>query len=295
MARCADVFDCEVIEVGSGPGAFTRSILNQGVRHLHAVELDKRFLPTLEMLKEASDGHLSIHCNDILRTNMTSLLIDPISSPWISEDVPNVRLVGNLPFNVSIPLLLQWLEAISEQRGPWRLGRVPMTLVFQAEVGQNMMAGSGNKHRNRITTMTQNYCNVTRPMVLPGSVFSPQPKIDAWLMHFEPRPKPFVDASFAVLEQVVKAVFSGKNKQIKKSVVKLFPDDEKLGMELLEKSEVAHTLRPHQLSFDDFNSLTTTFLELCDKYELSTTPQRINKPARLVDLDEIELDVRSKL
>jgi len=291
MARCADVFDCHVVEVGSGPGSFTRSILNQGVRHLHAVEIDKRFIPTLEMLQEAAAGHLSVHNNDILRMDIDSVLHEPISAPWDSDDLPNIRLVGNLPFNVSIPLILQWLEGLSEQRGPWRHGRVPMTLVFQKEVGQNMLAPPNNKHRNRITTMTQNYCHVTRPMVLNSSVFTPQPKIDAWMMHFVPRQKPLIDAPFDVLEQVVKAVFAMKGKHISKSVKLLFPEDEKLGPELISLAEVPYYLRAHQLSFEDFNRITDSFLELCARHELSTCPQRINKPSRLVDgLDD---DIRA--
>ena len=67
---------------------------------------------------------------------LVSLMKDQVSLFSYFLDIPGVRLVGNLPFSVSIPLLLQWLEAIPERKGPFSFGRVPMTLVFQKEVAE---------------------------------------------------------------------------------------------------------------------------------------------------------------
>lgn len=288
MSRCADVFDCHVIEVGAGPGSLTRSLINGGIRHLHAVELDERFLPSLEILQEASQGGMTIHHNDILKFDMTSVLNDPsledpIAAPWDSDELPNIRLVGNLPFDVSIPLLLQWIEAISRQKGPWRFGRVPMTLVFQKEVGQNMIAEDCNYDRSRLAIMTQNYCHVTRPMVLNSTVFTPQPKVDAWLMHFIPRWKPIIDAPFDIVEQVVKGIFQKRKKVIRTPMKLLFPGHEHLAQELLENTQIEPTLRAHQLSVEQYGEITSEFMRLCKVHDLSTTPLKVNKPSLIVD------------
>jgi len=128
------VFDCHVCEVGAGPGSLTRSLLRAGAKHVGAVEIDGRFLPSLEMLQSACKGRLIIHRADIMTFYIPEALPNASVVRWESKDLPGVRMVGNLPFNVSIPLLLQWLEAIPMRAGPFAFGRTPMALVFQKEV-----------------------------------------------------------------------------------------------------------------------------------------------------------------
>lgn len=278
FARKADVFDCHVVEVGAGPGSLTRSLLSSGIRHLHAVEIDDRFLPSLEILKDASKGHMTIHHMDIMKFDFISALTDVHHAPWESDDLPNVRLVGNLPFAVSIPLLLQWLQAISRRKGPFRYGRVPMTLVFQKEVGENLTADAFNYHRSRLSIMAQNYCHVSRAMILNSAVFTPEPEVDAWLVHFIPRQKAQIDAPFNVIEQVVKAIFSKRKKVIRTPLRRLFPGHEYLADELLQRANVNPTLRPHQLQFPEFDLITQEFIAMCTQYKQSCTPLQVNKP-----------------
>ena len=127
------------------------------------------------------------------------------------EDLPSVRLVGNLPFNVSIPLLLQWLEAISHRTGPFTFGRVPMSLVFQKEVAdvssllqifhlnmclhrliswifQNIAEKPGRSNCSRLSIMTQHLCEVKRQYRLPRTVFIPEPKVNISLNHLSKNP-----------------------------------------------------------------------------------------------------------
>ncbi|XP_002161204.1 dimethyladenosine transferase 1, mitochondrial isoform X1 [Hydra vulgaris] len=283
IARKADVFDCNVIEVGSGPGSLSRSLLNAGLRHLYAVEIDKRFLPSLELLQDASDGHMSIYHADILKFDMVKPLKNVISAEWESDDLPNIRLVGNLPFSVSIPLFLQWLEALSTRSGVFSFGRIPMTLVFQKEVGQNMVAEALNYDRSRLAIMAQNYCHVSRAMEISSSVFVPEPKVDAWLMHFIPLKKPAIDAPFNVVEQVVKAIFSKRRKIIKTPLRRLFPENERLADELLDRIKLDTNLRPHQLELHDFNLITKEFMKICNENDYSLTPLPVNKPDKIVN------------
>lgn len=283
IARKADVFDAHVCEVGAGPGSITRSILQAGVRHLAAVEIDKRFLPVLEQIADCAEGHMSIHNEDIRRCDIPRVLPNAKSVPWDADDSPGVRLVGNLPFSVSIPLLLQWLEAIHDKKGPFVFGRVPMTLVFQKEVAENLVATGPTTLQSRLSVMTQNFCHVKRAMVLPSSVFVPEPKIDAWLVNIVPRKHPQVDAPFRLLEQVVKAVFQHRRKVIRTPLKLLFAERENLVDDLLYFSRVDGRKRAHQLSMDDYDRLCNAFTDLCNKHGLDKFPLKVRRPASVVD------------
>lgn len=283
IAKRADVFDCHVCEVGAGPGSITRSILQAGVRHLAAVEVDKRFIPVLEQLADCADGSMSVHQCDIRRFDIPGAMPNAISVPWDSDDVPGVRLVGNLPFSVSIPLLLQWLEAIYERKGPFTFGRVPMTLVFQKEVAENLATVEQTPLQSRLSIMTQNLCHVKRAMVMPSSIFVPEPKVDAWLVNIVPRKEAQVKASFRTLEQVVKAVFQHRRKVIRTPLKLLFPDDETLVEDLLYFSRVDGRKRAHQLTMAEYDALCHTFIDLCDRHDLSRTPLKVRQPDPVPD------------
>merc|ERR1712226_783838 len=134
-------------------------------------------------------------------------------------------------------------------------------------------------NRSRMSIMTQNYCHVTRPMVLKSSVFTPEPKVDAWLMHFIPRRKSIIDAPYEIIEQVVKAVFAKRQKVIRTSLRLLFPEEDKcLSEELLERAQITSTRRAHQLNLEQFNDLTIEFMKMCKERNLTTTPLKMNKP-----------------
>ncbi|XP_044177992.1 dimethyladenosine transferase 1, mitochondrial-like isoform X2 [Acropora millepora] len=218
IARVSDVFDCHVCEVGAGPGSLTRSLLRAGAKHVGAVEIDGRFLPSLEMLQSACKGRLSIHRADIMTFYVPEALPNASVVRWESNDLPGVRMVGNLPFNVSIPLLLQWLEAIPMRAGPFAFGRTPMALVFQKEVADNIRSSPGSTECTRLSIMTQHLCEVKKKYSLPRKVFLPEPKVDASLLYFVPRAVPLIDAPFVIVEQVVKAIFSERRKTIRNSL-----------------------------------------------------------------------------
>ncbi|XP_046849387.1 trafficking protein particle complex subunit 10-like [Xenia sp. Carnegie-2017] len=214
----ADVYDCFVCEVGSGPGSLTRSVLHAGARQVAAVEIDQRFIPALELLADCSDGKMTVHNENIMKFNVCKAFPNAEGVEWEKDYLPSVRLVGNLPFNVSIPLLLQWLQAVSARIGPFTFGRVPMSLVFQKEVADNISAPPGHPNSSRLSAMTQHLCEVKRSYSLPRTVFVPEPKVDAVLLHVVPRKTPEIDAPYEVVEQVVKALFSKRRKFIRSSL-----------------------------------------------------------------------------
>nr|CAI5837724.1 unnamed protein product [Callosobruchus analis]CAI5844028.1 unnamed protein product [Callosobruchus analis] len=115
-----------VVEVGPGPGSITRSIIRQCPKKLIVVEKDPRFLPTLELLQEASkqQTEMQIEIGDICNYQL------------------QLGLQGNLPFSVSTHLIIKWLQAVSEKTSAWSFGRTSMTLTFQKEVGERMVASN---------------------------------------------------------------------------------------------------------------------------------------------------------
>lgn len=278
IARVSDVFDCHVCEVGAGPGSLTRSLLHAGAKHVAAVEIDRRFMPSLEMLQSACKGRLTIHRADVMTFYIPEAFPDADVVRWESNDLPGVRMVGNLPFNVSIPLLLQWLEAIPQRAGPFAFGRTPMALVFQKEVADNIQSSPGNTECTRLSIMTQYLCEVKKKFSLPRTVFVPEPKVDASLLCFVPRVVPLLDAPFSIVEQVVKAIFSERRKTIRNSLRTLFPRKPELVDELMERTGIDSTLRPHQVDFKDYNKICKSFIELTKDYGLSHVPLRVRKP-----------------
>ncbi|KAL1462972.1 hypothetical protein WDU94_014768 [Cyamophila willieti] len=104
----------EVCEVGPGPGSITRSILKKGPSRLVLIEKDPRFTPCLEMLAQASKVPVSLHIGDVMSFTMQNMFSEDRRKSW-EEGLPGIRIIGNLPFNVSTPLIIKWLHAIAEK------------------------------------------------------------------------------------------------------------------------------------------------------------------------------------
>ncbi|KAB0380560.1 hypothetical protein FD755_008344 [Muntiacus reevesi] len=140
VRKAGNLTNAYVYEVGPGPGGITRSILNAGVAELLVVEKDSRFIPGLQ--------------------------VNP----------PNVHIIGNLPFSVSTPLIIKWLENVSQRNGPFAYGRTRMMLTFQKEVAERLTATTGSKQRSRLSIMAQYLCDVQHILTIPGQAFVPKPE-----------------------------------------------------------------------------------------------------------------------
>ncbi|XP_053566946.1 dimethyladenosine transferase 1, mitochondrial isoform X2 [Bombina bombina] len=211
VRKAGNLRNAYVCEVGPGPGGITRSILQAGVEELLVVEKDTRFLPGLQLLNEASSGKLRIVHGDILTYKMERAFPKHLQKQW-EDDPPNVHIIGNLPFNVSTPLIIKWLEQVANKNGPFTYGRTQMTLTFQKEVAERLIASTGSRQRSRLSVMSQYLCNVRNCFIIPGSAFVPKPEVDVGVVHFTPLIKPQIEQPFKLVEKVVQSVFQFRRK-----------------------------------------------------------------------------------
>lgn len=194
-----------LVEIGPGQAALTRPLLESGAE-LHILELDRDLVADLQ--RQFSDhDNITIHACDALQADL----------PEITGKRP-FRLVGNLPYNISTPLIFHVLQ--------WHGQIVDMHFMLQKEVVERMAAEPGSRTYGRLSVMTQFRCEVT-PLfdVMPGS-FSPRPKVCSSIVRLRPLSVPPADAgSFKNLERVVSAAFSMRRKTLRNSLRSLFTAD----------------------------------------------------------------------
>ncbi|WP_209313576.1 16S rRNA (adenine(1518)-N(6)/adenine(1519)-N(6))-dimethyltransferase RsmA [Jannaschia formosa] len=199
----------QVLEVGPGPGGLTRGLLAEGAGHVLAVEKDARCLPALAEIAAAYPGRLTVLNGDALEVDAAAHL----SAPW--------RVVANLPYNVGTELLVRWLTPASWPP-PWQ----SLTLMFQKEVAERIVAAPGNKAYGRLAVLAQWRCDVRIAMTLPPEAFSPPPKVHSAVVHLTALPAPRHEADPAVLERVVAMGFNQRRKMLRAALKGLGPDIE---------------------------------------------------------------------
>lgn len=258
--------NAHVCEVGPGPGGLTRSIINAGVADLVVVEKDTRFIPGLKLLSEAAPGKLRIVHGDILTYRMDRAFPSSLSKPW-EEEPPNLHIIGNLPFSVSTPLIIKWLENISSRTGPFVYGRTRLTLTFQKEVAERLTASTGSRQRSRLSIMAQYLCTVHSCFTIPGRAFVPKPEVDVGVVHFTPLVRPQIEQPFPLVEKIVRSVFQFRRKHCYRGVEKLFPEArrEELTREVMRKADVDPILRPTELTIPQIGALADAYAQLCSR------------------------------
>ncbi|XP_050295552.1 dimethyladenosine transferase 1, mitochondrial [Anthonomus grandis grandis] len=270
VRAAGNVRDHYVCEVGPGPGSITRSIVKKAPKKLIVVEKDSRFVPSLELLQESCKPYTDMHIEvgDILTYNLEHGLIGAQNVPWHYDTLSPIHLIGNLPFSISTALIIKWLEHISQKSSAWTYGRTPMTLTFQKEVGERMIANNNEKQRCRLSVMCQLWCNVEYKFTIPGTAFVPKPDVDVAVVTLVPLKKPLIDIAFKTVEKVVRAIFNTRQKYCIRGIERLFPEpkQEKLSKTLLLLSEVKPTARPFQLTNEEFVRICYAYKCLCDEH-----------------------------
>lgn len=279
VRKCGDLEGKHVVEVGPGPGGITRSILGQGALSCTVIEKDKRFLDSLEHLNRTCGYRLNIHLGDVLHFNMENLFQDNLRKAW-DGDEPDIRVIGNLPFNVSTPLLIKWIHAISEQRNIFSYGRVPLLLTFQHEVAHRIIAPPMDKERSRLSVICQNYARCEYEFMIPSGAFVPAPKIQVGFVSIKPLVQPYITLPFPLVNKVVTQIFRGKKKHVLNNVSLLFPNrmGNLLGNKMLEMSQIDPKQMPINLRMEDFNKLCHSYKHIIEKNpSLSTYIRNISE------------------
>ncbi|XP_070697863.1 dimethyladenosine transferase 1, mitochondrial [Pempheris klunzingeri] len=266
VRQAGSLKDAHVCEVGPGPGGLTRSIINAGAADLLVVEKDSRFIPGLKLLSEAAQGRVRIVHGDILTYRMDRGFPVNISKPW-GEDPPNLHIIGNLPFNISTPLIIKWLEHMANRTGPFAYGRTQLTLTFQKEVAERLTASTASKQRSRLSIMAQYLSTVHNCFTIPGRAFVPKPEVDVGVVHFTPLVQPQIQQPFKMVEKVVRNVFQFRRKHCHKGVEKLFPEARRIELtqEMMQKADVDPTLRPTDLTIPHIRALADAYAHLCTR------------------------------
>jgi len=239
IARAAgDLTGCDVLEIGPGPGGLTRGLLASGARHVVAVEKDPRCLPALAEIAAAAPGRLTVIEGDALALDVAAHLTPP------------VRIAANLPYNVGTELLVRWLTPPA-----WPPFWQSLTLMFQREVAQRIVARPGDKAYGRLAILAQWRCDARIVLDLPPQAFTPPPKVSSAVVHLTALPAPRHAADPAVLSRLVAAAFNQRRKMLRASLRGVAPDIE----DRLRAAGIAPTDRAEQIGLDRFCALARTF------------------------------------
>lgn len=221
--------DAPAFEVGPGPGGLTRAILRAGAR-LVAVERDHRCLPALAQLSEAFPGQLRVIPGDAMQVDARA------------EAGEGAHIIANLPYNVGTALLVGWLSA-GWNSLPWWSS---LTLMFQMEVAERIVAKAGGDHYGRLAVLAQWRGEARIAMKVHRSAFTPPPKVMSAVVHITPRPAP-ADVQLKTLERLTAAAFGQRRKMLRQSL-KGLPG----ALAALESAGIDPQRRAETVSVDEF-------------------------------------------
>ena len=235
IARLAgDLKNCDVLEIGPGPGGLTRGLLAEGARRVLAIEKDPRCMPVMAEIAAAYLGRLQAINGDALDVNPLEHLTAPI------------KIAANLPYNVGTELLVRWLTPPE-----WPPFWVSLTLMFQREVAQRIVATPGSKAYGRLALLAQWRSDPKIVMDLPPEVFSPPPKVNSAVVHLIALPAPRFEADAATLNRVVAAAFNQRRKMLRSALKSLDPAIE----DHLNAVGIKPTERAEQVGLEEFCAL----------------------------------------
>ena len=223
-----------ILEIGPGLGALTEHLLEETQGHLDVVELDRDLVPVLRT-KFFNFPGLTIHQGDALKFDYASL---------VSND-KKLRIIGNLPYNISTPLIFRLLEFAPLIQD--------MHFMLQKEVVDRMAAGTGEKSYGRLGIMVQYHCQVEPLIEVPPGAFNPRPKVDSSVVRLTPYTElPVPAKSAAKLEEVVRTAFNQRRKTIRNNLKKM------ISTQQLENLGIDPGLRPENLTLQNFVAISDT-------------------------------------
>lgn len=220
-----------VLEVGPGPGGLTRALLRAGA-NVTAIEMDKRCMPALAELSDAFPGQLTVIQGDATKIDPATLF----DGPW--------HVAANLPYNVGTQLFTGWLSG-QDWPPQWK----SLTLMFQLEVAERIVAAPGTDAFGRLAVLAQWRASPRIAMKVHRSAFTPPPKVMSAIVHVEPGTMP-EGVSARMLERVTEAAFGQRRKMLRQSL-KGLPG----ALDALEALGIDAQRRAETLSVEEFVSI----------------------------------------
>lgn len=239
--QVGDLANSDILEIGPGPGGLTRGLLAEGARRVVAVEKDHRCIPALEEIAVHHPGRLKVLEGDALDTDPTLHLTAPI------------RIAANLPYNIGTELLVRWLTPAI-----WPPFWKSLTLMFQREVAERIVAQPGSKIYGRLAVLAQWRCDANIVLSLPPEAFTPPPKVSSAVVHLAALEEPKFPANAKTLERVVAAAFNQRRKMLRSSLKQFGGDIE----DRLNTAGIAPTDRAENVPIEGFCALSRAIDQL---------------------------------
>lgn len=230
VARTAGkIDDATVVEIGPGPGGLTRALLALGAKHVVAIERDRRAVPALAEVGVHYPGRLTVIEGDALDIDLSQF----------KRDGEPLKIVANLPYNIGTQLLVNWLTV------PWPPFWQSLTLMFQKEVGERIVAQADDDHYGRLGVLCGWLTRAEMMFDLSPQAFTPPPKVTSTVVHLEPRANP-LPCDLAKLERVTAAAFGQRRKMLRQSLKPLG------GEPLLQRAGIDPARRAETLTVAEF-------------------------------------------
>ncbi|HIO91650.1 MAG TPA: 16S rRNA (adenine(1518)-N(6)/adenine(1519)-N(6))-dimethyltransferase RsmA [Leucothrix mucor] len=221
--------DQQIIEIGPGMGALTFPLLEH-IQHMEVIEIDR---DVIKHLHQFGGDRLTIHNIDALKFNLEDLL----------KDNQQMRIVGNLPYNISTPLIFHLLK--------YQTSIEDMHFMLQKEVVDRITAKPGSKTYGRLSVMVQYYCKTEYLFYVGPEAFNPPPKVDSAVIRLQPwMQKPYLADNVEVLAKVVAQAFSMRRKTLRNTLKKLFTSEQ------IESVDINPSVRAETLSVKNFVDLS---------------------------------------
>ena len=218
-----------LIEIGPGQGVLTELLLKS--KRLDAIEIDRDLIDHLK--QKFNQDHVFFHCGDILQFDLNNL-------PNINK---KIRIIGNLPYNISTPILFKLFEHLDQIQD--------MFFLLQREIVLRMVASPKDKQYGRLSIMTQYHCQAERKIDVPPTAFTPPPQVESCVVQLTPHPTtPFKAINYTFFSHIVRDAFNHRRKTIQNALKKHICSNQLLQININPKS------RPQELSVEDFVNIS---------------------------------------
>ena len=238
IARVANCHNKDIIEIGPGPGALTRSIFIQGANSIIAIEKDYKSIKCLQSLQDICGDKLKIIHDDILNLKLSDFGPFPKS------------IIANLPYNISSKLIINWLKEINLNKA---VLIDEITITIQKELADKLISKVGDSNYGRISLITNLLSSVSKEIELPPSVFFPKPKVYSSVIKITPLKNPRFDVDLNIFEKLTKKAFGNRRKMLRQSLKEFG------GRDLLKIANINDHYRAQDLSTSEFCKLSNLY------------------------------------